>query len=79
MEQMTVLVLEAVLKIHHMVVEVFNGHGCLDGRVFNGQCVIMWWRVGYAITPEKIRKIGDFTWGDEEYRRVAELMEWMIG
>ena len=34
--------------------------------------------VGYAITPVKIRKIGDFTWGDEEYRRVAELMEWMI-
>ena len=41
MEQMTVLVMEALLKIHHMVVEVFNGHGCLDGRVFNGQCVIL--------------------------------------
>ena len=57
MEQMTVLVLEAVLKIHHMVVEVFNGHGCLDGRVFNGQCVIMWWRVGWGM-PSLPRKSG---------------------
>ena len=36
MEQVPVLVVVAVLRIHHMLVEVFNG--CPDGRVISEVC-----------------------------------------
>ena len=50
MEQMPELVVGSVLRIHHLVVEVFNG--VPDGRVYSGPCVTLVQEgVGDIITP----------------------------
>ena len=55
MEQVPVLEVGAVLRINHMVVEVFSGRP--DGRVFSGHCVtVVEGGVGDTIRPINTRK-----------------------
>ena len=63
------LVVGALLRIHHMVVEVFNG--CPDGRVYKST------HKEVNITPVNTRKTDDLIWDEEDDRRVAELRKWM--
>jgi len=74
MEQVPVLVVGAVLRIHHMVVEVFNG--IPDGRVYSGHCVtVVEGGVGQSIKPSSTKK-EDLNWGQEDDWRVEELRNW---
>ena len=66
----------AVLRINHMVVEVFSGRP--DGRVFSGHCVtVVECGDGDTIRPINTRKGEDMNWGDEDDKRVTELRKWL--
>ena len=66
----------AVLRINHMVVEVFSGRP--DGRVFSGHCVtVVECGDGDTIRPINTRKGKDMNWGDEDDKRVTELRKWL--
>ena len=78
MEQVPVLEVGAVLRINHMVVEVFSGRP--DGRVFSGHCVtVVEGGVGDTIRPINTRKGEDMKWGEEDDKRVIELRRWLNG
>ena len=78
MEQVPVLEVGSVLRINHMVVEVYSGRP--DGRVFSGHCVtVVEGGVGDTIRPINTRKGEDMKGGEEDDKRVIELGRWLNG
>ena len=81
MEQMPDLKVGNIMRIHHMVVEVFNGKA--DGRVFSGGCVTtVAGGTDRAIVPQCAAARGgerEIVWAGEDDARVEQLREMWAG
>ena len=64
---------QGVSRIHNMRIERWNGS--LDGRVYSGASVTsVLGPAGAAVRPACAKR--DFTWTEEDNRRVEELRAW---
>ena len=81
MEQMPDLKVGNIMRIHHMVVEVFNGKA--DGRVFSGGCVTtVAGGTDRAIVPQCAAARGgerEIVWAGEDDARVEQLRAMWAG